>query len=139
MSLASMSYPLTKHYPHCLIHVIDVKVSYCPTDPAIIINDVQVPRVHEVIHLGHKFSDDIYKFRSIKCVEDFNRQSNNFQQILNMPTLILAMPYFRIIALRFMAVKFFHYLAIVWRISIQHEELLCVESGGFHGELIIIC
>ncbi len=30
------------------------------------------------------------------------------------------MPYFRIIALIFMAVTFYHYLAIVWRTSIQH-------------------
>ncbi len=50
----------------------------CPPDPAIIINDVQVPWVHGVIHLRHKLSDDIYKFGSTKCVEDFNRQSNNF-------------------------------------------------------------
>ncbi len=50
----------------------------CPPDPAIIINDVQVPQVHEVIHLGHKFSDDIYKFSPTKCVEDFNRQSTTF-------------------------------------------------------------
>ncbi len=49
-----------------------------PPDPAIIINDVQVPRVHEVIHLGHKLSEDIYKFSSTKCVEDFDRQSNIF-------------------------------------------------------------
>ncbi len=50
----------------------------CPPDPAIIINDVQVPQVHEVIHLGHMLSDDIYKFSSTKCVEDFNSQSNIF-------------------------------------------------------------
>ncbi len=50
----------------------------CPPDPAIIINEVQVPRIHEVIHLGHKLSEDIYKFSSTKCVEDFNRQSNIF-------------------------------------------------------------
>ncbi len=49
-----------------------------PPNPAIIINDVQVPRVHEVIHLGLKLSEDIYKFSSTKCVEDFNRQSNIF-------------------------------------------------------------
>ncbi len=111
----------------------------CPLDPAIIINDVQVPRVHEGIHLGHKLSDDIYKFSSTKCVEDFNRQSNIFLVILSIPTLISEMPYFKIIALLFMAIKFYHYLAIVWRISIQLGELRCVESGGFHGELIIIC
>ncbi len=50
----------------------------CPPDLATIINDVQVPRVHEVIHLGHKLSGDIYKFSCAKCVEDFNRQSNIF-------------------------------------------------------------
>ncbi len=50
----------------------------CPPGPAIIINDVQVPWVHKVIHLGHKLSEDIYKFSSTKCVEDFNRQSNIF-------------------------------------------------------------
>ncbi len=60
-----------------------------------------------------------------------------FLQILSMPTLISEMPYFRIIALLFMAVKFYHCLAIVWRITIQLGELRCVESGGFHEELII--
>ncbi len=50
----------------------------CPPDPAVKINDVQVPQVHEVIHLGHKLSDDTYKYSSTKCVEDFNRQSNIF-------------------------------------------------------------
>ncbi len=45
-------------------------------------------------------------------------------------TLISEMPYFRIIALRFMAVKFYHYLAIVWRISIQLGELWCVRVWG---------
>ncbi len=39
---------------------------------------MQVSQVHEVIHLGHKLNDDIYKFSSTKCVEDFNRQSNIF-------------------------------------------------------------
>ncbi len=56
-----------------------------------------------------------------------------FLQNLSMTTLISEMPYFRIIALLFMTVKFYHYLAIVWRTSVQHGELLCVESGGFHG------
>ncbi len=52
---------------------------YCPAGPPIIINNVQVTLVHEVIHLGHKLSEDIYKFNSTKCfVEDFNRQSNVF-------------------------------------------------------------
>ncbi len=51
---------------------------HCPPDPAIIINDVTVIMVHEVIHLGHKLSDDIYKFSFTKCVEDFNGQSNIF-------------------------------------------------------------
>ncbi len=37
----------------------------CPLDSAIIINNVQV---HEVIHLEHMFSEDIYKFSSTKCV-----------------------------------------------------------------------
>ncbi len=50
----------------------------CTSDSAIIINDVQVPRVHEVIHLGHKFSENIFKFSSTKCIEDFNRPSNIF-------------------------------------------------------------
>ncbi len=46
-----------------------------------------------------------------------------------MPTLNSEMPYFRIIALVLVAVKFYHYLAIVWRTPIKHGELLCVESG----------
>ncbi len=36
-----------------------------------------------------------------------------------MSTLISEMPYFRTIALLFMPVKFYHYLAIVWRTYIQ--------------------
>ncbi len=75
-------------------------------DPAIVINDEQVPQDHEVLHLRHKYSEDIYKFSSTKCVEDFNKQSNLFLLILSMPTLTSEMPYFRIIALHFMAVKF---------------------------------
>ncbi len=55
----------------------------------ILINDMQVPWVHEIIRLGHNLSEDIYKFTSTKCVEDFNRQANIFFcQILSMPTLI---------------------------------------------------
>ncbi len=50
----------------------------CPPDPPIVINDVQVPQIHEIIHLCYKLSEDIYKFSSTKCVEDFNRQSNIF-------------------------------------------------------------
>ncbi len=111
----------------------------CTSDPAIKINDVQVPQVHEVIHLGHKLSDDIYKFSSTKCLEDFNRQSNIFLAKFKYANSNIRMPYFRIIALLFMPVKLYHYLAIVWRISIQLGELRCVESGGFHGELLIIC
>ncbi len=35
----------------------------CHPGPAIISNDVQVPQVHMVIHLGHKPSEDIYKLK----------------------------------------------------------------------------
>ncbi len=31
-----------------------------PPDPAIIINDVQVPWVHKVVQLAYKLSEDIY-------------------------------------------------------------------------------
>ncbi len=51
----------------------------CPPDPTIIINDMQVPKVHEVIHLVHKLSDDIYKFSSTKCVEDLKKILANFK------------------------------------------------------------
>ncbi len=88
--------PLFKHCIFWLIYVLNMLLNMifclmeksllmiykctknCPPDPAIIINDVTVLMVHEVIHLGHKLSDDIYKFSSTKCVEDFNRQSNIF-------------------------------------------------------------
>ncbi len=62
-----------------------------------------------------------------------------FLQILSMPTLLSEMPYFRIIAFLFIMVRFYNYLAIVWRTSIQLVVVLCIEFGGFHGELITIC
>lgn len=49
-----------------------------PPDPNITINNVKVPRVDEVIHLGHHLSEDIYKFDTSKCVSDFNKQCNMF-------------------------------------------------------------
>ncbi len=110
-----------------------------PPDPGIIINNVQMPQVHEVIHLGHKFSEDILSSALLNSVEYFNKQSNIFLHILSMPTLISEMPYFRIIAFLIMAVRFYHYLVILWRTSTQHGELLYVKSGRFNGELIIIC
>ncbi len=97
-----------------------------------------VSQVHDVIHLGHKLGEDIYRFSSTKGFEDFNRLSKFILLILNEPTLISEMCYFRIIALLFMAVRFYHYLTIVWSTSIQHEKCQCVEFGGFLGELIII-
>ena len=51
---------------------------YRPPDPKIVINGVHVPRVDEVIHLGHHLSEDIYKFNVGKCVSDFNKQCNMF-------------------------------------------------------------
>ncbi len=112
---------------------------HCPLNSAIIINDVQVPQVHEVIQLGHKLSDDIYKFSSGKCVEDFNRQSTIFLANFKHANSNIRMPYFRTIAHLLMTVKFYDYLAIVWMISIQLGELRYIESGGFHAELITIC
>ncbi len=49
-----------------------------PPDPGIFINNVKVPRVSEVIHLGQCLNEDIYKFSANKCVEDFNRHCNMF-------------------------------------------------------------
>ncbi len=42
-----------------------------------------------------------------------------FLEILSMPTLISEMRYFRLIALLFMAVQFYHYLAIVKTFSMM--------------------
>jgi hypothetical protein len=44
-----------------------------PPDPNIYLNNIKVPRVNDVIHLGHHLSEDIYKFDASKCVRDFNR------------------------------------------------------------------
>ncbi len=41
-------------------------------DPNIYINNVKVPCVNDIIHLGHNLNGDIFKFNSSKC--DFNRQ-----------------------------------------------------------------
>ncbi len=49
-----------------------------PPDPNIYINNVKVPLVNEVIHLGHYLSEDIFKFNASKCVADFNRQCNMY-------------------------------------------------------------
>ncbi len=48
-----------------------------PPDPNIYINNVRVPHVNEVIHLGHNHSEDIFKFNASKCVVDFNCQCKN--------------------------------------------------------------
>ncbi len=73
----------------------------CPPDPAITINDVQVPQVHEVIHLGHKLSDDIIRLTLLNVLKILIDSQIFVLQILSIPTLILEMPYFRIIALLF--------------------------------------
>ncbi len=49
-----------------------------PPDAGIFINNVKIPQVIEVIHLGQCLNEDIYKFSANKCVEDFNRQCNIF-------------------------------------------------------------
>ncbi len=49
-----------------------------PPDLGIVINNVRVPKVDEVILLGHHMCEDIYKFNASKCVSDSNRQSNMF-------------------------------------------------------------
>ncbi len=49
-----------------------------PPDPGIVINNVRVPRVDEVILLGHYMCENIYKFNASKCASNFNRQSNMF-------------------------------------------------------------
>ncbi len=47
-------------------------------DLKIYINNVKVPCVNEVIHLGHNLSEDIFKFNMSKYVADFNRQWNMY-------------------------------------------------------------
>ncbi len=49
-----------------------------PPDPNIYINNVKVPSVNEVIHLGHNLSEDIFKFNASKCVANFKRQCNMY-------------------------------------------------------------
>ncbi len=50
----------------------------CSPDPGIFINNVKVPCVSEVIHLGQCLNEDIYKFSANKCLQVFNRQCNIF-------------------------------------------------------------
>ncbi len=47
-----------------------------PSDPNIYINNIKIPRVNEVIHLGLNLSEDIFKFIASKCVADFNHHCN---------------------------------------------------------------
>ncbi len=47
-------------------------------DPNIYINNIKVPRVNEVIHIGHNLSEDVFKFHALKYVSDFNRQCNMY-------------------------------------------------------------
>ncbi len=49
-----------------------------PPDPKLIVNNVVVPGVDEVVHLGHHLDEDIYKFNVSKCTSDFNKQCNMF-------------------------------------------------------------
>ncbi len=49
-----------------------------PPDPNIYINNVKVPCVNEVIHLGYNLSKYIFKFNASKCVADFYRQCNMY-------------------------------------------------------------
>ncbi len=105
-------------------------------DPAIIFNDVQVPQVHEVIHYGHKFSDDIYKFSSTKCVEDFNRQSNTFLANFKHANSNIRNALFQNYCTSFYGSQilplfgncmedflFIYFFIIIWRISIQLGKL----------------
>ena len=47
-----------------------------PPDPNIVINNVRALKVKEIIHLGHKLSEDMYKFIVAKCVAELNKQCN---------------------------------------------------------------
>ncbi len=49
-----------------------------PPGPNIYINNVKIPHVNEVIHLGHNLSEDIFKFYASKCVADFNHKCNMY-------------------------------------------------------------
>ncbi len=95
---------------------------------------MQVPQVHEVIHLGHKLSEDIYKFSSAKCGEDFNRQSNIFHANVKHANSNIRNALFHNYCTSFYSSQLLPFLAIIWRTSIQHGQLLCIESGGFHGD-----
>lgn len=47
-------------------------------DPIILVNGKKVDVCHNVVHLGHLMSNNIYKFNVSKCIGDFNRQCNMF-------------------------------------------------------------
>ncbi len=86
----------------------------------------------EVLHLGHKPSDDIYKFSPNKCVDDFLIDCQIFfLLILCMPTRISEMPYFRIIALLFVAVKFYHYLVMCMKYD--NNTVKTISMMGVNG------
>ncbi len=85
-----------------------------------------MPQVHEVIHLGHKLSEDIISSALLNVLKILIESQIFFLHILSMPTLISEMPYFRIIALLFMAVNILPLFGnciediyIAWKIAVH--------------------
>ncbi len=56
-----------------------------PPDPGIVRSNVRVPRVDELILLGHYMCENIYKCNASKCVSDFKMAEQNVFDIFNNP------------------------------------------------------
>ncbi len=94
-----------------------------PRDPNIYINNVKIPRVNEVIHLGHNISVKIFlnsMHQNVLLILTANVICTLL--ILNMLTLILEMCCSINTALHSMAVKFTPCLTVVWKKFILHGE-----------------
>ncbi len=67
-----------KYSPSCTDHTTssNMMLYNLKTHLKVFSVNVRIPRVDEVILLGHYICEDIYTFNASKCVSDFNRQSN---------------------------------------------------------------
>ncbi len=103
--------------------IIDKCTRSQPPDPGIVIKNVMVSRVDEVILLGHKMCEDIYKFNASKCATDFNRQNNMFLlSMLSMLTILSEMCCFISTVQLFMAARCLQCLEIEYRSFTPHEN-----------------
>ncbi len=91
-----------------------------PPDPNIYINNAKVPHVNDVIHLGHKLSEDIFKFNASKCVADFNCQCNMYFAKFKYANSNMCCSINT--ALHSMVVKFSPCLTVVWKTFIMDGE-----------------